>query len=198
MPASVGFIVIDSVNPDELARFWCGLLDVQVESNIGEGQFIVLSATAEGLVVGFQQVPEAKSGKTGCTLTWWSSIWTPRPPRSRAWAGDGWSPAAHANWRASGAGAWPTRKATSSTSTRSRPADSAAGHPADTRPPRSPAPPGCSPTPLPATSPASSSPLAAAGPPAEPRDHRRNLPSPACGYAEAGGPRFPARPCPGT
>jgi predicted enzyme related to lactoylglutathione lyase len=63
MPASVGFIVIDSVNPDELARFWCALLDVQVDINIGQGQFIVLSATAEGLVVGFQQVPEAKSGK---------------------------------------------------------------------------------------------------------------------------------------
>jgi predicted enzyme related to lactoylglutathione lyase len=63
MPASVGFIVIDSVSPDELARFWCALLDVQVDGNIGEGQFIVLSATAEGLVAGFQQVPEAKSGK---------------------------------------------------------------------------------------------------------------------------------------
>ncbi|MGH3179879.1 MAG: VOC family protein [Streptosporangiaceae bacterium] len=51
------------MNPDELARFRCALLDVQVDSNIGEGQFIVLSATAEGLVAGFQQVPEAKSGK---------------------------------------------------------------------------------------------------------------------------------------
>src|SRR5580700_4312259 len=63
MPASVGFLVIDSVNPPELARFWGALLDVQVDSNIGDGQFIVLSATSDGLVVGFQQVPEAKAGK---------------------------------------------------------------------------------------------------------------------------------------
>ena len=63
MPASVGFIVIDSVNPDELARFWCALLDVQVDINIGQGQFIVLSATAEGLVVGFQQVPRTEVGQ---------------------------------------------------------------------------------------------------------------------------------------
>jgi predicted enzyme related to lactoylglutathione lyase len=63
MPASVGFLVIDSVNPPELARFWAALLDVQVDSNIGDGQFIVLSATSDGLVVGFQQVPEAKAGK---------------------------------------------------------------------------------------------------------------------------------------
>ena len=33
------------------------------EESIGDGQFIVLSKTADGLTVGFQQVPEAKSGK---------------------------------------------------------------------------------------------------------------------------------------
>jgi predicted enzyme related to lactoylglutathione lyase len=63
MAASVGFLVIDSINPAELARFWGALLDVQVDSVIGDGQFIVLSATPNGLVVGFQQVPEAKAGK---------------------------------------------------------------------------------------------------------------------------------------
>src|SRR5580698_7599917 len=52
MAASVGFLVIDSVNPAELARFWGSLLEVQVDSVIGDG-----------LVVGFQQVPEAKAGK---------------------------------------------------------------------------------------------------------------------------------------
>lgn len=36
---------------------------MQVEESIGDGQFIVLSKTADGLTVGFQQVPEAKSGK---------------------------------------------------------------------------------------------------------------------------------------
>jgi len=63
MPASVGYLVIDTTDPQQLAPFWCGLLGVQVEESIGDGQFIVLSKTADGLTVGFQQVPEAKSGK---------------------------------------------------------------------------------------------------------------------------------------
>ena len=63
MPASVGYLVIDTMDPQQLASFWCGVLGVQVEESIGDGQFIVLSKTADGLTVGFQQVPEAKSGK---------------------------------------------------------------------------------------------------------------------------------------
>jgi predicted enzyme related to lactoylglutathione lyase len=63
MPASVGYLVIDAVDPVRLAPFWCELLDVTVGTAIGDGQFIVLTATKDGLVVGFQQVPEAKSGK---------------------------------------------------------------------------------------------------------------------------------------
>ena len=63
MPATVGFLVIDTTDPGQLAPFWCALLDVQVEESIGDGQFIVLSRTADGLTVGFQQVPEAKAGK---------------------------------------------------------------------------------------------------------------------------------------
>jgi predicted enzyme related to lactoylglutathione lyase len=63
MPASVGYLVIDTTDPQQLTPFWCGLLGVHVEESIGDGQFIVLSKTADGLTVGFQQVPEAKSGK---------------------------------------------------------------------------------------------------------------------------------------
>lgn len=63
MPASVGYLVIDAVDPARLARFWCALLDVQADMSIGDGQFIVLTAAKDGLVLGFQQVPEAKSGK---------------------------------------------------------------------------------------------------------------------------------------
>jgi predicted enzyme related to lactoylglutathione lyase len=59
----VGCLVIDTTDPGQLAPFWCALLDVQVEESIGDGQFIVLSRTADGLTVGFQQVPEAKAGK---------------------------------------------------------------------------------------------------------------------------------------
>jgi len=63
MKASIGYLVIDAVDPERLAGFWCGLLEVEVDSVIGEGQFVVLSATKDGLTVGFQHVPEAKVGK---------------------------------------------------------------------------------------------------------------------------------------
>ena len=63
MPASVGYLVIDATDPERLARFWCGLLDVSVDATIGDGQFMVLSAARDGLTVGFQRVPEAKAGK---------------------------------------------------------------------------------------------------------------------------------------
>jgi predicted enzyme related to lactoylglutathione lyase len=63
MPASVGYLVIDTTDPGRLTPFWCGLLGVTVETTIGDGQFVVLSKTADGLTVGFQQVPDAKSGK---------------------------------------------------------------------------------------------------------------------------------------
>ena len=63
MPASVGYLVIDATDPERLARFWCGLLDVGVETTIGDGQFVVLSAAKDGLTVGFQRVPEGKAGK---------------------------------------------------------------------------------------------------------------------------------------
>ncbi len=63
MPAKVGYLVIDTVDPQRLAPFWCGLLAVRVDTTIGDGQFLVLSPTEEGLTVAFQRVPEAKAGK---------------------------------------------------------------------------------------------------------------------------------------
>ena len=93
MPASVGYLVIDATNAQQLAPFWCALLDVQVEDSIGDGQFIVLSRTADGLTVGFQQVPESKSGKNRLHLDPSSRTSTRRPPRSRASAAAGSSPA---------------------------------------------------------------------------------------------------------
>lgn len=63
MRASVGYLVIDTTDPQRLAPFWCALLDVQVEAEIGDGQFVILPGTKEGLTIGFQQVPDVKSGK---------------------------------------------------------------------------------------------------------------------------------------
>ena len=63
MPASVGYLVIDATDPERLARFWCGLLDVGVEATIGDGQFVVLSAAGGRVHRGFQRVGEGKAGK---------------------------------------------------------------------------------------------------------------------------------------
>jgi predicted enzyme related to lactoylglutathione lyase len=63
VPASVGFVVIDSIDPAQLATFWCALLEVEVDMILADGQFIVLTATSGGVVVGFQRVPEAKTQK---------------------------------------------------------------------------------------------------------------------------------------
>jgi predicted enzyme related to lactoylglutathione lyase len=63
MPASVGFLVIDTAAPEQLIPFWSALLDVNVDATIGDGQFVLLSRTKDGLTLGFQRVPEAKTGK---------------------------------------------------------------------------------------------------------------------------------------
>ena len=63
MPAKVGYLVIDAADPVRLAPFWCGLLATGVDVTIGDGEFLVLAPTEDGLTVGFQRVPEAKAGK---------------------------------------------------------------------------------------------------------------------------------------
>jgi predicted enzyme related to lactoylglutathione lyase len=63
MPTRVGNLVFDAADPQRLAAFWCRLLGVQVNTTIGDGEVVVLSATNEGLVVGFQRVGDAKLGK---------------------------------------------------------------------------------------------------------------------------------------
>jgi len=63
VPAKVGYLVIDAADPATLAGFWCSLLAVTVDAEIGDGEFLVLSPTDEGLTVGFQRVTEQKAGK---------------------------------------------------------------------------------------------------------------------------------------
>ena len=62
MPFSVGYLVIDTTDPQKLIPFWGALLDVEVDNTVGD-DFVILSPTEAGLTVGFQRVPEAKSGK---------------------------------------------------------------------------------------------------------------------------------------
>ncbi len=63
MSAKVGFVAIDTTDPSGIAPFWSGLLGVQVGSELGEGDFLLLEPTEEGLIIGFQRVPEEKAGK---------------------------------------------------------------------------------------------------------------------------------------
>lgn len=63
MSAKIGYLVIDSIDPIRLAPFWSGLLGVPVDVTIGDGEFLLLCPTEEGLTVGFQRVAEAKTGK---------------------------------------------------------------------------------------------------------------------------------------
>jgi predicted enzyme related to lactoylglutathione lyase len=63
LPAKVAFLVIDTVSHESLAPFWCRLLAVKVDGSIGDGQFLVLTPTQDGVSLAFQRVPEAKSGK---------------------------------------------------------------------------------------------------------------------------------------
>jgi predicted enzyme related to lactoylglutathione lyase len=63
MQASVGYLVIDATDPERLTTFWSAVLGVEVDSTIGDGQFVVLSPTKDGLTIGFQRVPEQKVGK---------------------------------------------------------------------------------------------------------------------------------------
>jgi hypothetical protein len=45
MPAKVGFVAIDTVDPNGLAPFWSALLGVRVDSEIGEGDSLLLTPT---------------------------------------------------------------------------------------------------------------------------------------------------------
>jgi hypothetical protein len=121
MPAKVGYLVIDAADPAALARFWCGLLAVTVDTEIGDGEFLVLSPTEDGLTVGFQRVTDAKRARTGSTSTWWSTTSTGRPRKSRSSAAAGSNRETPASSRASSGAAWPTPRATNSTSMSSPP-----------------------------------------------------------------------------
>jgi hypothetical protein len=61
--AKVGFIVIDTVDPEALAPVWCEILGERVDLRIDDGRFVVLTASEGNPVVAFQRVPERKAGK---------------------------------------------------------------------------------------------------------------------------------------
>ncbi len=58
---SLNEIVIDCANPIALARFWQAMIGGEVIEETDE--WIVLDGDEEGFYIGFQQVPERKTGK---------------------------------------------------------------------------------------------------------------------------------------
>lgn len=63
MARAIFSVVIDTQAPELITPFWCGVLDVRVRSTGGDGEFVVLTPTRDGLTVLLQQVPEPKVGK---------------------------------------------------------------------------------------------------------------------------------------
>jgi predicted enzyme related to lactoylglutathione lyase len=68
MPAKVGYLASDTFDPNGMAPFWRELSGVHVDMTIGDVGFVMLSPREDGLTIGLQQVPEAKSGKNRMPL----------------------------------------------------------------------------------------------------------------------------------
>ncbi len=120
MPAKVGYLVIDTADPATLARFWCGLLAVTVDTEIGE-EFLVLSPTEDGLTIGFQRVADPRLGKNRVHLDLVVDDLQQATEEISSSVAAGSNRGTPANSKASSGAAWLTLRATSSTSTCSRP-----------------------------------------------------------------------------
>ena len=65
MPEAIGrlhWIVIDTVDPERIAPFWCALLGVRERGWFGD-DYLMLTTDGGAPPVAFQRVPEAKSVK---------------------------------------------------------------------------------------------------------------------------------------
>lgn len=68
------YVVIDSQDPNRIIPFWRALLDVEVRSDLGEGQYVTLDPSpllAGSMMLTFQRVPEAKAGKNRVHVDMW-------------------------------------------------------------------------------------------------------------------------------
>lgn len=63
--ARLGFITTDARDPARLAAFWGQLLNVEVDSTLGDpAHYVVLKQTGQGVpALSFQRVPEGKAVK---------------------------------------------------------------------------------------------------------------------------------------
>lgn len=63
-PARLDNLVLDSLDPDAIAPFWCALLGVDVVDRLDEGRFLELGLPSTGgVAIILQRVPDAKVGK---------------------------------------------------------------------------------------------------------------------------------------
>ena len=60
---TIGFIVMDTQDPEVIAPFWCEVLGTEEDVRVGGDQFVLLKAAAGAPVLAFQKVPEAKTIK---------------------------------------------------------------------------------------------------------------------------------------
>jgi hypothetical protein len=63
MSVRSGYVVIDSADPERLAAFWGSLLGVGVDAAVGDGEYLLLAPTTDGLSLTFQRVRDTKSCK---------------------------------------------------------------------------------------------------------------------------------------
>lgn len=61
MLSSIKHILIDTADPQKLAKFWCDATGLKVENDYGE--FITLEKTADFPTLAFYKVPDKKVGK---------------------------------------------------------------------------------------------------------------------------------------
>ena len=62
-PVRLSHVIIDALDPEALATFWCGLLETEVAARIDGGRFVFLRAMEGQPAIGIQRVPEPKSTK---------------------------------------------------------------------------------------------------------------------------------------
>ncbi len=59
--ARMVFVLMDTVDPEQISSFWSDLLGVGVAATVSAGDFVVLEPGGEGIpALAFQKVPEAK------------------------------------------------------------------------------------------------------------------------------------------
>lgn len=61
--ARISHVIVDSIDPDRIAPFWCGLLGTEVAARIDGGRFVFLRPTEGAPSIGIQRVPERKDTK---------------------------------------------------------------------------------------------------------------------------------------